>query len=294
MIVPTCQRNALLAKCLTCIQASQPNELLDEIEVIVSDDGVTTTARELIEKTFPSVHWWQGPRRGPAANRNAGARQAKGRWLVFTDDDCLPQAGWLKAIADCARTDNFDIVEGKTIAPNRQDNPGKYYVENLSGGSFWSCNLAIKKDVFERLGGFDEDFLEAGGEDMELAFRIQTNKLRSFFSQEALVVHPDRDVTLQSLIWRTFLIRWTLLYQLKIGEGLPLTAPAALVIASLIWRSCLNLLRSTWHIFSKHDPRRWRTQLFDLARQWLTFPFVLPYLIVWELRFRKQLRNRII
>jgi GT2 family glycosyltransferase len=294
VIIPTCHRNDLLAQCLLCIQASQPKELLNDIEVIVTDDGKQMNAKEMIKKTYPGVFWSEGPHQGPAANRNSGARQAKGQWLVLVDDDCLPEPGWLGAIAASAQTNAFDVIEGKTIAPDRADNPFKYYVENLTGGSFWSCNLAIRRDVFESLGGFDQDFLEAGGEDMELAYRIQSAKLRTIFLTEAVVIHPARKVTFQSLLWRTILIRWTLLYQLKTGQGLPLSAPRVQVIVSLVVHSCLNLLRSTWHLFSKYDRSRWRCQIFDLLWKWVTFPFVLPYLVIWELRFRKLLKDRII
>lgn len=294
VIIPTCHRNDLLHKCLTFIEASQPKELLADIEVIVTDDGVKTTAKALIENSFPWVRWWAGPHLGPAANRNAGARQAKGQWYVFIDDDCLPEPTWLSAIAASAHSGAYDVIEGKTVAPGRQDHPFKYYVENLSGGFFWSCNLAIRRDIFESLGGFDQDFLEAGGEDMELAYRIQSAKLRTVFLDQAQVIHPSRDVTFRSLIWRTRLVRWTLLYQLKTGQTLSITAPTFIVVVNFLWQSGVNLMRSTWHVFSKHDPKRWRTQAFDLFWQWLTFPFLLPYLMVWELRFRKQLKNRII
>ncbi len=294
VIIPTCHRNDLLAECLRCIQSSQPKDILSDLEVIVTDDSRKTTGKDLIEDKFPWVRWQEGPHRGPAANRNSGAKQAKGQWLVFVDDDCLPESNWLKAIAAMAHTNAFDVIEGKTVAPGRADNPFKYYVENLTGGSFWSCNLAIRRDVFASLGGFDQDFLEAGGEDMELAYRIQSAKLRTVFLTEAVVIHPARKVTFQSLLWRTILIRWTLLYQLKTGQGPPLSAPSVQVIASLVVHSCLNLLRSTWHLFSKYDRRRWRCQIFDLLWKWVTFPFVLPYLVIWELRFRKLLKDRII
>jgi GT2 family glycosyltransferase len=294
LIIPTCHRNDLLANCLRHIHSSQPQELLREIEVIVCDDGIKTTAEKMIANDFSWARWSQGPHRGPASNRNWGAKQAKGQWLVFLDDDCQAESTWLSAIAHAAKTGAFDVLEGKTIAVDRADNPFKYYVENLSGGSFWSCNLAVRREVFESLAGFDEDFLEAGGEDMEFAYRIQIAKLRSLFLTEAVVIHVVRDVSFQSLVWRTRLIRWTILYQLKTGQGLSLAAPTMAVITMRLWQSCLNLLRSTWHLLTKHDQRRWRSQIFDVVWQWLTFPFVLFYLVVWEIRFRQQLKNRII
>ena len=57
----------------------------------------------------------------------------------------------------------------KAVYLGRTDHPLEEIVENVTGDLLWSCNLAIRHDLFERLGGFNEDFLEAGGEDVEFA-----------------------------------------------------------------------------------------------------------------------------
>ncbi len=228
-----------------------------------------------------------------AANRNNGAREAQAEWLAFIDDDCVPAENWLNALSTVVHSEQFDVVEGKTIAPERKDDPLKYYVENLTGGMFWSCNLAIRREVFWQLGGFDEDFLEAGGEDMEFAFRLQSRNLRTTFAQDAIVFHPSRDVTLRFFLWRTRLTRWKLLYDLKTEQrNLSLNTPAAIVVTRLAYELCVDLIRTTWHIFSKHDRERWRQQLFNQSCKWISFPFLLPYLLMWELRFRRMLKLR--
>jgi GT2 family glycosyltransferase len=292
VIIPTCHRNGSLVKCLESLKPQFQEEIEEVSEVIISDDGLKTTARDLVAKTYPDMQWVEGPHRGPAANRNCGAKHAKGDWLIFIDDDCLPGKSWLSSIVSLARTEKYDVIEGRTIAPDREDNPFKYYVENLNGGSYWSCNLAIRREAFSQLGGFDEDFLEAGGEDMEFAHRIRNSLWRTVFSSDVLVIHPSRDLTLRMLFWRTFLIRWILLYHLKIGQGLPLSASKLRVALGVVNDFSIDLLRTTWHLFSKHDPKRWRSQVCDQAWKWITFPVVLPYLIVWELRFRKMLQLR--
>jgi GT2 family glycosyltransferase len=265
-------------------------DIAEVFEVIVTDDGAKSSAEEMVRLRYPSVKWVEGPHRGPAANRNCGARLAKGEWLVFLDDDCLPEPGWLKAIVRRAGKGDLDVVEGQTLAPGREDNPFKYYVENPNGNCYWSCNLAIRRQVFEEIGAFDEDFLEAGGEDIELADRIRKAVLRTTFDQEARVIHPVRIVSWNMLIWRTFMQRWTLLYHLKTGVGLPLNVSDTQAAIGVIKHWSIDLLRTTWHVFSKHDRQRWRTQLFNQIWKWFSFPLVLPYLIIWEIRFRRQLR----
>lgn len=51
--------------------------------------------------------------RRPAAARNAGARAARGRHLAFTDDDCWPEAGWLRELAAPWRSDESNEEEEK-------------------------------------------------------------------------------------------------------------------------------------------------------------------------------------
>jgi GT2 family glycosyltransferase len=165
-------------------------------------------------------------------------------------------------------------------------------VENLSGGNFWSGNLAIRRDLFVRLGGFDEDFLEAGGEDMEFGERIRRSAARTTFSTAATVVHPSHVVSWRYLFWRTFLIKWHLLYLLKTGQSVPREASALSAVSHLIvWRT-MALVRATWRWGTVRNESMRRTMLFDLAWQWITFPAVLPYLTYWELEFRRRLRGR--
>ena len=271
VIIPTCHRPASLAHCLHGLAG-------DEAEVIVSDDSRDEETRLLIEREFPRVRWLAGPRRGPAANRNCGAHAATGDWLAFIDDDCEPQPGWLAAIADV--TGDADVVEGRTLAPGARDSLLEEHVENLHGGVLWSCNLAVHRAAFEQLGGFDEDFLEAGGEDMEFAWRIARAGLRIRFAPEAPVYHPPRRIGWSGLWRRTWMIRWMSLYHLKTGPARSL--PRAL------FDEIVLLLRLTVQLVTKRDSRWPRRQWFAVAWRWFTFPLVLPYVLYWHWRFGQR------
>ena len=263
----------MLARCL--------EKLSDAAEIIVTDDSRDTATRELVEKTFPHARWTRGPQRGPAANRNHGARIATGDWFAFVDDDCEPDAHWLGAIAKTMG--DADVIEGKTICPNKRDTPFEEHVENLTGGVLWSCNFAIRRTAFEHLGGFDEDFLEPGGEDMEFAWRVKRAGYRVVFTPEALVIHPARRLAWPNF-WRrtTWQLRWGVLYRIKTGDRTPIVVGC-----------CSELLRTTVHLATRFDRSCWRAQFFRQAWKWLTFPLVLPYLAICGARFRKQLKNRL-
>src|SRR5436309_24571 len=90
VIIPTCNRNNLLMQCLERLHPDVQQMHFNEYEIIVTDDSRENNALSLIEKNFKWVRWVQGCNKGPAANRNNGAKHAKGDWLIFIDDDCIP------------------------------------------------------------------------------------------------------------------------------------------------------------------------------------------------------------
>jgi GT2 family glycosyltransferase len=260
--------------------------------VIVADDSRSDATRMLVEERFAGARYVKGPQRGPAANRNGGAAQASGEWIAFIDDDCRPEAEWLSALVQQADTGQFDVIEGRIIVPDKHDSPFRRHVENLSGGNFWSGNLAMRRDMFVRLGGFDEEFLEAGGEDMEFGDRIRRSGVRTTFCTAATVVHPSHVVTWRYLFWRTFLMKWHLLYLLKTGQSVPREASALKAVSHVVaWRT-MALVRATWRSCTVRNESMRRTMYFDLAWQWIMFPALLPYLTYWELEFRRRLRAR--
>lgn len=274
VIIPTCDRPAALDHCLRALPST--------ITIIVTDDSRGPQSRVLIEQEFPHVTWVAGPRRGPAANRNNGASHACTEWLAFTDDDCLPQPGWLDALASLAR--HADVIEGCTLAPGARDDPFEEHVENRYGGVLWSCNLAVRRDVFDVLGGFDEDFTEPAGEDMEFAWRVQQRALRARFAPTALVYHPPRAVGWPGIFRRTRMRRWMVLYRIKTGQASRLPA--------MVTRELLDTLRGVVGLARRPDRNRWRRQVFSVIWSIVTLPYALPAILLWEGRFRRMLEER--
>jgi GT2 family glycosyltransferase len=194
VVIPTCQRPEMLAACLERLAPSVQTTMPEPFEVVVSDDGSTASARETVNR-FPFAVWRQGPRRGPAANRNNGARGARGRWLLFTDDDCLPDPDWVGAFFRAAgRSPSVSVFEGRTYADRPRRTLEETAPVNETGGMLWSCNLALQREAFEALGGFQERFPYATVEDMEFRLRIDKAHLATEFVAAASVCHPWRPV----------------------------------------------------------------------------------------------------
>ncbi len=115
IIIPTYSRPKQLSVCLESLtQLEYPR---DRFEVLVVDDGSQmplTDAVARISNTLNVVLLSQ-PNSGPASARNTGAFQAKGQFLVFTDDDCRPVSTWLKNLASRFASAPDHAIGGHTI-----------------------------------------------------------------------------------------------------------------------------------------------------------------------------------
>jgi GT2 family glycosyltransferase len=172
-------------------------------EVVVADDGRESTAEAMIRDHFPWARWVQGPGTGPAANRNAGAAVARGAWLAFTDDDCLPQPSWLAAYSVAiAEHSDFSVFEGKTVPDRPRRTLAEHSPVGSQGGNLWSCNFTIQRGAFNALGGFDPQF-RVCMEDNDFALRVRQKGFRFPFIESALVIHPWRPRKLASDGWKS-------------------------------------------------------------------------------------------
>lgn len=285
IVIPTCGRPERLADLLKRLQPAQQRIPPEDYEIIVSDDRDPDAASEHVRASFPHVRWLRGPGLGPAANRNHAARRACGSWLLFTDDDCQPNAGWVRAIARCVDAATLDVIEGKIVAADKRESLFRRDVENLNGDCFWSANLAVRRAYFEQLGGFDDDFREAGGEDLELAHRFRSLGARRTFCAEALVVHLSHVMTWQDVLAFAFRMRWHVLYRLKTRQAPTFGEPMWKAASALLAAETARLLRTTYTVIAGRRLRA--TPLARTALDWALFPILVPYLLYWDLRFRR-------
>ncbi len=193
VVIPTRHRNDALAECLARLAPGAQTLAAGNYEVIVADDGDFPTAEAMIRERFAWARWTAGPRRGPAANRNHGAGQARGAWLVFTDDDCVPEPEWLAAYHGIVGQEpGAQLMEGRTLASGRRPSSDSEAPINAHGGFLWSCNFAIDRGLFAEIGGFDPAFPGPTMEDVDLRLRLSEKNVRPLFAPGALVLHPWR------------------------------------------------------------------------------------------------------
>ena len=241
IIIPTCNRPADLERCL---HALLPQLEQHPCEVIVSDDSRDDRTRELLASKFPTVKIVRGPRCGPGANRNAGAQEALGEWLIFIDDDVIPAPGFLEAYVSAFKSvPDKRVFHGLTVATPETNSLLWEAPEVLDPREFFpSCNFAIRRGLYEKTEGFDGRYNPAF-EDMEYCTRLLAQGETCGCVPDALVHHPKRPVPKAMALAR----RWEprVVYSLDLGAdplklAFLLTKHVTLVILSRFRGQPLN------------------------------------------------------
>ena len=201
VVGPTYERPDDLQRCLKALSPENQSES-PPYEIIVTDDSRTDRCRVLVEYNFPEVSWRKGKQNGPGGNRNAGVAQAKGEWIVFIDDDCIAQKGYLRAYFMAIQENHeISLFEGYIFPDRPKRTWAETCPENSTGGMFWTSNLCVKLKVFDELDGFDERF-EVAYEDVDFAYRLKKSKSKTMFVKEAAVCHPWRELSSGGKNWK--------------------------------------------------------------------------------------------
>jgi GT2 family glycosyltransferase len=178
----------------------------DAYEVIIISDGSTDGTHAYLEtlRSKMRVRWFPQANRGPAAARNVGIQKADGEFIVFIDDDVVPDHQLLAEHARSHHEAGKDVVvlgpllapEGFEMAPWvrwEQEMLMKQYRALLRGDwtasarQFYTGNASLRRSHILAAGGFDEGFRRA--EDVELAYRLANNGLDFVFNMQAVGMH---------------------------------------------------------------------------------------------------------
>ncbi len=162
VIIPTLKPRSEITA-IECLE----NCPFEDYEVIVRDDYPVTRAR------------------------NEGYRRAEAEKIVFLDDDSMPRRGYLEQASRTLETEA--AVAGKTVHP-RNDLFAGQLTSHYSFGEtttyvdrFWGCNMGIRKEVLDAVGGWDQN-MGWGHEEKELAKRVTTN-YDIYYNPEMIVDH---------------------------------------------------------------------------------------------------------
>ena len=208
IIVPVFNNVAYTAHCLNSIKEHDAGE---SFEVIVVNDCSTDETKEYLGKCR-GVRVIHNPSNlGFIGSCNVGALQAQGEYLVFLNNDTEVTAGWLTAlISTFENHDNVGIVGAKLVYPDgslqeaggiifndgsgwnygRGGSPQASTVEFVSDADYVSgACLAISRERFTDLAGFDSLYSPAYYEDTDLCFKVRDQGARIIYQPKCAIIH---------------------------------------------------------------------------------------------------------
>lgn len=161
-----------------------------DFEVIVVDQSAVPWSGR--DATWPfKFEYIHTSIRGAVKARNTAAHFASGRILAFTDDDCLPEPGWLENAVKYFEQEDVVGIEG-LIRSDHIGDPNWRPVTNVGfeGIGFMTANIMVRNDIFQRLGGFDLSFdCPHFREDTDLGWRMQSVGSVPY-AADVVVFHP--------------------------------------------------------------------------------------------------------
>lgn len=213
VIIPAYNSSKTIAATLKSLK----NQNFKGFETIVVDNGSTDTSKEEI-KNFKGVILLEELKKGPAAARNLGIKNARGDIIAFTDSDCYVNSDWLSKVIETfnnhkeahaiagsvlnAFPDNLisrasEITDFGLLSYGKKNFPK--WVRNAP-----TLNVAYKREVFDGHNVFDDDIKYAAAEDSLFNWKIIKKGKRIFFNPEIKVTHFHRN-TLNSFLRKKYL-----------------------------------------------------------------------------------------
>lgn len=197
VVIPTLGR-PILARSIAAIEAGTHWPAAIVVVDQGRDESTAALLREAAARGLPIVHV-PSDQRGRARGVNRGIERVRTAFFAVTDDDCLAEPGWLRAMAERLRARPEAIVTGRveaaeggnvpilaTSRERREQTRPRLNFDSLSGG-----NMAAARKVLVELGMLDEDPRLATAEDAELAYRALRAGIPLIFEPEAGVAHVD-------------------------------------------------------------------------------------------------------
>lgn len=277
IIIPVYNGEATLRDCLhSILHQTYP---ADGYEVIVVDNNSTDRTKAIVNE-FPVRYVLENKIQGPSVARNTGAQLAQGPALVFFDADQIAKNDYLQKLLQGWEDRQYGAFAALNVGiKSRDDITGDYWAEEwrlkINEGycpprpQFSGGLIAIRKDVFEKLSGFDIHLPTC--EDTDLAWRLQKELgLRIKYNHDAVARHQGRS-TLKALLRREFFLgAGSYLLGKKHNEA---KRPILLSLFKAVKRTALGLgaclLGLLKYCWGRYTLRNLKVTVLDMAMTWM-------------------------
>jgi glycosyltransferase involved in cell wall biosynthesis len=173
-----------------------------DYEIIVVDDGSTDGTGDWVAANSPTARLVRTTGIGLSAARNLAAGAASGEILAYLDDDCEPDAFWLRHAVKGMQEHGLAVAGGPNLAPPKPGAlqavldrlpglPVQVMLDDLRAEHLPGCNLLVRAEAFAALGGFDARFHTAG-DDVDFCWRALEAGVTPGFLPGAVVWHHRR------------------------------------------------------------------------------------------------------
>jgi GT2 family glycosyltransferase len=223
IIIPCHNAEKFIDKCLNSVLDS----LLPQFEAIVIDDASSDKSTDILKlyKRHKKIKvYYLDQNRGPSYIRNLGVKKSKGKYILFLDIDCLLDKNALVATVQKFDTDekvgalqlklinnrikkiesvgHFLTIFGLPYELGTGGDSGLFNGEMPIFGAK-TAGMAVRKKVFQRIGGFDEDYF-IYGEDTDLSWRVWLAGYQVNYLPKAIVYHHQQSSLNKETNFRIF------------------------------------------------------------------------------------------
>jgi GT2 family glycosyltransferase/glycosyltransferase involved in cell wall biosynthesis len=210
IVIPVFNQFRFTQACLASLQEHQGNH---RFEVIVVDDCSTDATAEAVPRIRGVVYVRNETNSGFITCCNRGAEEARGKYLLFLNNDTLVKDGWLNALVDTFIEDpQAGIVGSKLLYPDGRlqeaggiiwrdasgwnygkfDDPGKPDYNYLREVDYCSAAaLMIPRALFQKVGGFESCYAPAYYEDTDLSFKVRRAGYKVLYQPLSEVIHYE-------------------------------------------------------------------------------------------------------
>lgn len=215
VVMPVFSAEKYIYACIESLLA----QTIRNFEIIIVEDPPFDRTKNIIDAFEDRrIRYLRNQRRlGLSKSKNRSLEVARGKYIFFTDADCIASKNWIEQGLKSFRDEDCIAVEGKTYYVSEEYKPtySDRVIENKKGGQFMNCNMAYRKSVIECAGGFDGRYTYL--EDRDLALRAM--KLgRIHFNPDMKVFHQKITLKPMQYVHMGKRIRNRVLLYKKLGE----------------------------------------------------------------------------